>query len=106
MNLHLVCEDSLEGIFTAIHAAFATKRPPEEIHLQLGEEGNYQFFAEYVTIAPDPEKSAQTARAAEKRFGAEAYLMLCHALATEDKGKAEAVYRTIIRGLALPKPTQ
>jgi probable DNA metabolism protein len=106
LHLHLICEDSLEGIFTAISEAFATKRPADEIHLQVGEEGNYLLLAEYVTVAPDLEKSAQVARAAEKRFGAETYLMLCHALATEDDEKAEAVYRTIICGLALPKPTQ
>jgi probable DNA metabolism protein len=106
LELYLICEDSLEGIFTAIHAAFAAQRPADEIHLQLGAEGNYQLFAEYLAVAPDLEKSALVARAAEKRFGAEVFLALCHALASGDSEKAEAVYRTITRGLTMSKPAE
>jgi probable DNA metabolism protein len=99
MELYLICEDSLEGIFTAIYEAYASKRPAEEIHLQIGEEENLRLFAEYKNIASDPNKAAKVARTIGKRFGKETYISICHALASPEPEKAEAVYKTLAHGL-------
>ncbi len=45
---YLICEDSLEGIFTGIYEAYAFREGHEHIHLQIGEEENLRLFAEYV----------------------------------------------------------
>ncbi len=41
-TLILLCEDSLEGIFTGVYEAYALRRPLSEIRLQAGEETTYR----------------------------------------------------------------
>ena len=48
---YLVCEDSLEGIFTGIYDAYLKKKPHDQIHICVGEEENYRLFAVYESCA-------------------------------------------------------
>ena len=100
MELYLICEDSLEGIFSGIYEAYALRRPHDEIHIQIGEEENYRLFAEYCHVTPDPTHAAKVARTIGKRFGADGYMTICRALASSDRTKGEAVYRVIVGALS------
>lgn len=97
----LICEDSLEGIFTAIYTAYEKHYVPEKTGIQTSEEGNLRLFAAYEQIEPDVERSEKVARTLRRRFGEEGFLLLCQALASGDPEKATAVYRTIAKGLRL-----
>ena len=59
---YLVCEDSLEGIFTGVYDAYLLKKPHEQIHICVGEDENYRLFAEYLNCTPDETKVAKVAR--------------------------------------------
>lgn len=98
----LICEDSMEGIFTAIYAAYELRIDHSRIRLQVGESENYTLFAEEIRIAPDKEKTAKVAATIERRLGREAYMDICYALAAKEKEKATAVYRAVVLGLSLP----
>ncbi len=98
---YLICEDSLEGIFTGIYDAYLMKKPHNRIHICLGEDDNYRLFAVYQTHPPDEKKAASVARTVIRQFGEETYLAICRALASEKPDKAEAVYKTVAAGLAL-----
>ena len=98
---YLICEDSLEGIFTGIYEAYALRQNHEEIHLQIGEEENLRLFAVYQTIEPDKEKVAKVAITLQKRLGMETYMELCWAIASQDAQKGEAVYKTVVCGLKM-----
>ena len=50
---YLVCEDSLEGIFTGIYDAYLKKIPHGQIHICVGDEENYRLFAVYEACVPD-----------------------------------------------------
>lgn len=91
------CEDSLEGIFTAIYLAYEEKRNHEETCLSLNDEP--MLFAEDVPVLPDWEKTRKVMNTLNRRFGEADYLSLCMALASEDEEKAQAVYRTVVDGL-------
>ncbi|MCL2718690.1 MAG: TIGR03915 family putative DNA repair protein [Lachnospiraceae bacterium] len=104
MELYLICEDSLEGIFTGIYEAYVTKRPHDEVHIQVGEEENLRLFAEYRNITPDPAKAVKVARTIGQKFGGEAYMSICRALAAEDNSKGEAIYKMIAGGLSMKNP--
>ena len=93
-----LCEDSLEGVFTAIYRAYEEKRDHLDTALALTEEPI--LFAEYLTVNPDADRTLKVMRTLRKRFGEEDYLSLCMALASEDPGKAQAVYRTVVDGLS------
>lgn len=92
-----LCEDSLEGVFTAIYRAYEEKRDHTDTVLSLTEEP--LLFAEYVKVEPDLERTRKVMNTLRRRFGEDDYLALCQALASEDPDKAQAVYRTVVDGL-------
>ncbi len=91
------CEASLESIFTAIYQAYEERRDHEDTVLCLTEDP--LFFAEDIRVIPDTFKTQKVVNTLNKRFGQENYLSLCMALASEDEDCAQAVYRTIVKGL-------
>lgn len=101
---YLICEDSLEGIFTGVYDAYLLKKPHEHIHLCLGEDENYRLFAVYRECPVDETKAAKVAGTVVREFGQEVYLSLCRAMASTQDDKAEAVYKTIVAGLGMKKP--
>ncbi len=100
-EIYLICEDSLEGIFTGIYDAYLLKKPHEQIHISIGEEENYRLFASYQKSQPDDGKAAKVAKTIIREFGQEAYLTICRALASMETDKGEAVYKTIVAGLRM-----
>lgn len=97
---YLICEDSIEGIFTGIYDAYALRENHEQLHIQIGEEENLRLFAKYMYIMPDSVKTRKVTETIKKRLGEETYLDICRALASEDKLKGEAVYKTVVSGLS------
>ncbi len=92
------CEDSLEGIFTAIYNAYERKAEPVQTMLSCTDE--LFLFAEYHSVKPDWDKVMKVIRTLKRRFGEEDYLRICYALSSDDPSKAQAVYQTIVQGLA------
>lgn len=98
---YLICEDSLEGIFTGIYNAYLLKKPHGQIHICLSEEENYRLFAVYQDCPPKEKKAASVAGTILREFGEETYLCICRALATEAEDKGEAVYKSIVKGFSM-----
>ncbi len=98
---YLVCEDSLEGIFTGVYNAYLMGKSREQIHICLGKDENYRLFAVYEDCIPDEERAGKVAKTIIRKFGLDAYLSICRALASREKDKGEAIYRTIIAGLGM-----
>lgn len=96
---YIICEDSLEGIFTAIYDAYALKDGHEHIHVQVGEEDNYRLFAVYLYSQPDFVKTNKVIRTLKSRLGEEVYLAICRAASSFCPDKGEAVYRTVVEGI-------
>lgn len=93
------CEDTLESIFTAIYRVYEEHRPKDEVLLALDEEP--RLFTEEMIVTADQERSGKVARTLCRRFGMEDYERICFALTAENVEKAQAVYRTVVSGLAL-----
>ncbi len=91
------CEDTLESVFTAIYRAYEEKRNHEDTLLSLTDDPI--LFAEDIPVAADEEKTRKVMRTLERRFGRDDCKRLTMALAAEDEGKAQAVYRTVVQGL-------
>ena len=97
---YLICEDSIEGIFTGIYEAYALREGHEHIHIQVGEVDNYRLFADYLYIQPDPVKTDKVAGTLRRRLGEMAYLSICRAAASYNKEeKGDAIYRTVVDGI-------
>lgn len=91
------CEDSLEGIFTAIYRIYEEKHHFPETRICLEEE--YQLFSEYIKVETDVERAIKVMRTCRMKFGEQDYYSLCMALMTTDMEKAQAVYKSIAYGL-------
>lgn len=96
---YLICENSIEGVFSGIYDAYALRESHEHLHIQIGEEENLRLFAEYMNIIPDSVKTGKVVETIRRRLGNDAYLDICRALAAEDADKGEAVYKTVVNGL-------
>ena len=96
---YLICEDSLEGIFTGIYDAYALREGHEHVHIQVGEEENLRLFATYLHILPDSVKTDKVANTLRARLGEHAYHSICRAAASCYPDKGEAVYRTVVDAL-------
>lgn len=92
------CEDSLEGVFTAIYNAYEEKREHTDTRITVQEE--LLLFAEYIPVVSDVEKAMKVINTLKRQFGEDDYWHICQALASEDSEKAQAVYQTIVAGLA------
>lgn len=92
------CEDSLEGIFTAIYNAYEDKSNRQDTMISLTEE--LYLFGEYVPVTVDVTKAVKVMNTLRRRFGEEDYMKVCLALASQDEQKAQAIYQTIALGLS------
>lgn len=91
------CEDTLEGVFTAIYNAYEEQRDHRDTRISLN--GEAYLFAEYIRVESQEEKAAKVIRTLKRRFGTEDYEKICFALSSGEEDKAQAVYQTIVKGL-------
>ena len=91
---------------TGVYDAYASRLGYENVKLQMEEEMDRELFAEYVEVEPDVEKSAKVLRTIRRELGLEAYDAICQAAASWDKRKANAIFKTVVLGLHLPKKQQ
>ena len=91
------CEDSIEGIFTAIYNVYEDKCSHTDTRISLTDE--LFLFAEYITVQTDVHKARKVINTLCRRFGQEDYWKVCMALASFEQEKAQAVYQTIVNGL-------
>lgn len=101
-----VCEDSLEGIFTGVYDACASRLGHRNIRLTTGEPENYELFSEYITVTPSEEKTQKVIQTITSRFGMQFYesiyqaAMSGEACASKKMDKADAIYETILLALS------
>ena len=86
----LICEDSLEGVFTAIYQVYAGHLQEKPVRIQTCEDENYKLFVQYIHVDTDVTKAVKVMRTLRQRFGEDVYKDLCMALAAEDIDKAQA----------------
>ena len=96
---YIICEDSLEGIFTAVYDAYALWEGHDHLHVQVGETDNYRLFATYLHSQPDFGKTEKVVRTLQSRLGEHVYGSICRAAASDGADKGDAVYHTVVDGI-------
>lgn len=100
-ELVLRCEDSLDGMFTAIYDAFVYKKRLEQpytdsITIAVGE-GNLTLFATEYQVKKDPIKVTKTVQTIQNRLGYSVYETLLDALCHYDEERASIVLGYLVR---------
>lgn len=93
-----LCEDSIEGVFTAIYKAWASGYGHANNRIQIEGEWERELFCQYITVEPDANLSLQVTNSIRKKIGAEAYRYVYHMVISNLKDKADICYRFMILG--------
>lgn len=88
---------------SGVYDAYAGRLGFQNVKLQINENTDRELFADYREVEEDSEKSEKVLRTIERKLGWEAYEAICRAAASWKEEKADAIFRTIVLGLHLPK---
>ncbi len=100
------CEDSLEGIFSAVYDAWSDRNghANNEIRILTGEDqGDMELFTEYLYIRNSDEKISKVVRAVCGKISEEAYELVCGASCSCELSRGDDIYRFLIIGFSMGK---
>ena len=97
-----LCENSIDGIFSAIYQAWNSRYGHTNIKIEEMLEGNnysnIELFSEYIMVDTNYELACQVSRSVKEKISEEAYQMLCRVALSNHIGKADLIYRYMILG--------
>ncbi len=100
-----LCDNSIDGIFTAVYIAWSSRLGHSNVKIEEKSEGskfsNIELFAEYIAVDTDNELANKVARSIRKKISEEAYEMSCRVALSDYSGKADLIYRFLILGFAI-----
>lgn len=97
------CEDSVDGIFTAVYEAWDSRLGLANVTIQPGEGHTMSLFSSYCQVETDHEKAARVAETIRRKMGWEDYQVIYQAALAHDPEKGEAIFSTLVLGLAVLK---
>ena len=102
----LQCEDSLEGILTAIYDAFVEKNKMNEykdgdISIEIGENHTMSLFAQQIEVKTDLDKAQKTLMSIQKKISYLAYKRVLSALCHFDADRGNAVLGFLVKGFPM-----
>lgn len=105
MKYVLQCEDNIEGIFSAVYAAWELKYGHANTELQVYgyADHNIELFTTYVPLEPDAEKAQKVINTIRRTCSDIVYERLFHAACADAADKADAIYRYIQTALRMGK---
>lgn len=96
------CENSTEGIFSGVYAAWPLRHEAQRPKLALMEDQDMELFASYEEVAADSRKTGAVIALIRKYLGEEGYEALYQATLAKDMRKADAVLGTVLAALNIP----
>ena len=95
-----VCEDCVDGIFTGVYDAWASRLGHANVVLRVEGPADLELFAEYRNVETDAEKARKVADAVRRRMGKESYELIYRAALANAPEKADCIYRVLAAGLS------
>lgn len=101
MERHIyLCEDSAEGIFSAVYKAYEDRHGHAKNEIRIAKEGfNHELFCEYHTVDTDFDHAVKVARTIRRDISGQAYDFVHICASSCQPEKADAIYRFIQEGL-------
>lgn len=100
-----VCENSIDGIFTAIYQAWASRNGHAnnkiETKCETGNYTNIELFSKYISVETDYSISMKVAKSIKTKISEDAYHMICSVALSNYQEKADLIYRFLILGFAM-----
>jgi probable DNA metabolism protein len=96
------CDNSVDGIFTAVYLAWSSKCGHANLKLEeVNENGNYsnlELFSEYIRVETDNQLSLKVTQSIKDKISEEAFHMIYRVALSNYFGKADLIYRFLILG--------
>ncbi len=96
----LVCEDSLEGIFTGVYDGWKWKLCGKQVEISVREPEYPDFFTTIMTVPADTEKAGKVLCTISSRLGHAVYEALCYAAVSCYPDKGTLVFRVLWMALS------
>ncbi len=100
-----LCDDNIDGIFTAIYLAWSSKYGHANIKIEEKCEGskysNIELFAEYIAVDTDYSLSLKVSKSIKDKISDEAFEMIYRVALSDYTGKADLIYRFLIMGFSI-----
>lgn len=97
-----LCDNSLDGIFTAIYDAYEQKHGHDMNEIRIaGESYNQELFSTYIPVKTDYEKASKVARTIRQKVSGDVFEFIQMASVSYDNNKADAIYRVVILALKM-----
>ncbi len=93
-----LCDDSLEGILTAIHTAYHSRYGHAFIKIQEGQYVEQDMFSDYIPVRTDFEKADSVAVSIKRKISMQAWESVVKASLHYRTGKAQDIYRFLNYG--------
>lgn len=93
-----LCEDSIEGIFTAVYKAWASGYGHKNNLLQMDGGYNMELFCEYIKVVPEEELALKVTKSIKQKIGVAAYEVVYCTAMSDEPDKADLIYRFMILG--------
>lgn len=95
----LVCDNSIEGIFTAVYDGWHWENRGISVKIAVEEPEYPELFADRVDIASDSEKAVKVARSVRRKLGEQVYEAVCYAAVSIHPDKGTAVFYLLRKAL-------
>jgi probable DNA metabolism protein len=97
-----LCENSIDGIFTAIYQAWSSGYGHANVMIEeQNEKNNYsnmQLFSDYTLVKSDFDQAVKVSRSIKKKISLETYEIVCRVALSDYQGKGDLIYRFLILG--------
>jgi len=96
-----VCEDSMDGIFTAIYKAWEIGTSKTSIEVKGMK--TMTLFTEYIEVKTDSELAAKVAASIHNKISQEVYFYVYRAALSDDTDKAQYIYEFLLKAFRVGK---
>ena len=95
----LICDDTMEGIFTAVYDGWRWGNRGFSVGIAVREPDHPELFTENLEIISDSVKAFKVARTIKNRLGGQVYEAVCYAAASVHPEKGTAIFYLLRRAL-------
>lgn len=95
-----LCEDSAEGILSAIYDAWTSRYGHSHNYIQIGADSTRSYFYEYIQVKTDIKKAKNISDAIIGKISPYFYRFVTYCLLSYDLARADDIYRLIILGFS------
>ncbi|TAH68894.1 MAG: DNA metabolism protein [Anaerolineaceae bacterium] len=102
-----LCDNSIDGIFTAIYQAWSSGYGHSNIKIEEQCEknsySNIELFSEYIIVETNFDQAVKVSNSIKTKISLEAYEMTCRVALSDYQGKGDLIYRFLILGFHIGK---